>query len=81
MTECNQSSFGFKAFGSREIVARFEGGTISSEGGVLLLRETDKRIHLLRRLAECFLDGRAPWMVRHPILDRVSQRVYGLALG
>jgi Transposase DDE domain group 1 len=81
MTECNQSSFGFEAFGSREIVARFDGGTISSDGGALLLRETDKRINLLPRLAECFLDGRAQGMVRHPILDMVSQRVYGLALG
>src|SRR6266496_1677924 len=81
MTECTQSAFGFEAFGSREVVARFDGGTISSDGGVLLLRETDKRINLLTRLAECFLDGRAQWMVKHPILDMVSQRVYGLALG
>jgi hypothetical protein len=81
MTECTQSGFGFKAFGSREIVARFDGGTISSDGGVLLLRETDQRINLLTRLADCFLDGRAQRMVRHPILDMVSQRVYGLALG
>ena len=81
MTECTQSNFGFKAFGSREIVARFDGGTISSDGGALLLREADKRINLLARLAECFLDGRAQWMVRHSILDMVSQRVYGLALG
>jgi hypothetical protein len=81
MTECSQSNFGFKAFGSREIVARFDGGTISSDGGALLLREADKRINLLARLAECFLDGRAQWMVRHSILDMVSQRVYGLALG
>jgi Transposase DDE domain group 1 len=81
MTECTQSSFGFKAFGSREIVARFDGGTISSDGGALLLRETDKRLNLLARLSQCFLDGRAQWMVRHSVLEMVSQRVYGLALG
>jgi len=81
MTECIESSFGFEAFGSREIVARFDGGSISSDGGALLLREVDKRIHLLARLSECFLDGRAQWMVRHPIRDMVAQRVYGLALG
>jgi hypothetical protein len=81
MTQCTQCGFGFEAFGSREIVARLDGGTISSDGGVLLLRETDKRISLLARLSECFLDGRAQWMVRHPIRDMVSQRVYGLALG
>ena len=81
MTECIQSSFGFKGCGSREIVARFDGGTISSDGGALLLRETDKRLNLLPRLAECFLDGRAQWMVQHSIQEMVSQRVYGLALG
>ena len=81
MTECTQSSFGFEAFGAREIVARFDGGTISSDGGALLLRETDKRLNLLARLSQCFLDGRAQWMVRHSVLEMVSQRVYGLALG
>jgi hypothetical protein len=81
MTECNQSSFGFEACGSREIVARFDGGTISSDGGALLLRQTDKRLNLLPRLAECFLDGRNPDLVEHSVLEMLSQRVYGLALG
>jgi hypothetical protein len=81
MTECNQSSFGFEACGSREIVARFDGGTISSDGGAFLLRQTDKRLNLLPRLAQCFLDGRNQGMVDHTILEMLSQRVYGLALG
>jgi Transposase DDE domain group 1 len=81
MTECNQSSFGFEACGSREIVARFDGGTISSDGGALLLRQTDKRLNLLPRLAECFLDGRNPDLVEHSVLEMLSQRIYGLALG
>src|SRR5580704_6566796 len=81
MTECNQSSFGFEACGSREIVARFDGGTISSDGGALLLRQTDKRLNLLARLAECFLDGRNQEYVEHSLLERWSQRIYGLALG
>jgi hypothetical protein len=81
MTECNQSSFGFEALGSRKIVARFDGGTISSDGGAFLLRQTDRRLNLLPRLAECFLDGRNPNMVDHPIAEMLSQRVYGLALG
>jgi hypothetical protein len=81
MTECNQSRFGFEAFGSREIVAQFDGGTISSDGGALLLRQTDQRLNLLPRLAECFLDGRNPWQVEHSIAEMLSQRIYGLALG
>ncbi len=81
MTECNQSGFGFEAFGSREIVARFDGGTISSDGGALLLRQTDKRLNLLPRLAECFLDGRCQDRVEHSIAEMLAQRIYGLALG
>ena len=81
MTECNQSGFGFEAFGSREIVARFDGGTISSDGGALLLRQTDKRLNLLPRLAECFLDGRCRDRVEHSIAEMLAQRIYGLALG
>src|ERR1700740_2163536 len=81
MTECSQSSFGFEALGSREIVARFDGGAISSDGGALLLRQTDRRLNLLARLAECFLDGRNQEQVEHSILEMLSQRIYGLALG
>jgi len=81
MTDCTQSGLGFEACGSREIVARFDGGTISSDGGAFLLRQTDRRLHLLPRLAECFLDGRNPEQVEHSILEMLSQRIYGLALG
>jgi len=81
MTECNESSFGFEACGSREIVARFDGGTISSDGGAFLLRQTDQRLNLLPRLAQCFLDGRNQALVEHSVLEMLSQRVYGLALG
>jgi len=62
-------------------VARFDGGTISSDGGALLLRQTDQRLNLLSRLAECFLDGRDPERVEHSVQEMVSQRVYGIALG
>ena len=81
MTECNQSSFGFKASGKREIVARFDGGTISSDGGAFLLRQADQRLNLLARLAGCFLDGRNQNQVEHSIQEMLSQRIYGLALG
>src|ERR1700687_2313523 len=81
MTECNQSNFGFEAAGRREIVARFDGGTISSDGGAFLLRQTDQRLNLLPRLAECFLDGRNQNLVEHTVAEMLSQRIYGLALG
>jgi hypothetical protein len=81
MTECTQSTFEFASHFSRQVVARFDGGTITTDGGGLLLRETDRRLKLLPRLAECFLDGRSPLLVEHSVEQLVSQRVYGLALG
>src|SRR6202050_4850377 len=81
MTDCIQPGFGFEACGKREIVARFDGGTISSDGGAFLLRQTDQRLNLMARLAECFLDGRDQDLIEHTIQEMLAQRIYGLALG
>jgi len=81
MTECTQSTFEFASHFSRQVIARFDGGTITTDGGGLLLRETDRRLNLLPRLAECFLDARSPLLVEHTVEQLVSQRIYGLALG
>jgi Transposase DDE domain group 1 len=80
-TECTQSSFEFARAWSRSVVARFDGGKISSNAGGLLLREVDRRIGLLKRLSECFLDGRTQSRVRHSVREMLAQRVYGLTLG
>ncbi|HEV3041542.1 MAG TPA: IS1380 family transposase [Candidatus Angelobacter sp.] len=66
---------------AREVVARLDGGTISSDAGGLLLRQTDERLNLLPRLAQCFLDGRDQDLVEHSLEQMLAQRVYGLALG
>ncbi len=81
MTECIQSSFEFAGAWSRSVMARFDGGQITSHAGGLLLREVDGRIGLLDRLSECFLDGRSQTRVRHSVREMLAQRVYGLALG
>jgi Transposase DDE domain group 1 len=81
MTECTQEWFSFAAHFSRRVEAGFTAGQVSSDGGALLLRETDRRINLLGRVAACFLDGRSPLLVRHQLSEMLSQRIYGLALG
>jgi hypothetical protein len=63
------------------MVAKFDGGTMTSDGGVLLLGAVEKRIKLLERFAECFIDSRDARFVEHPVRQLVSQRVLGLALG
>ena len=61
--------------------AGFTGGQVSSDGGALLLRETDRKINLLDRLAACFTDGRDAQRIAHGVGQMLSQRIYGLALG
>src|SRR6267378_3924428 len=81
MTECNQSAFPFEAHCSRQVVARFDGAQTSTEGGVLLLRQADHKIELLKRVASCFIDARDPQRVAHGLSEMLAQRIYGLALG
>ncbi len=81
MTECNQEAFAFTAHFSRRVEAGFTAGQVSSDGGSLLLRETERKIKLLGRLAACFTDGRRPLLVKHQLTEMLSQRIYGLALG
>ena len=81
LTECTQSSFEFGGAWSRSVLARFDGGEITSHAGGLLLREVDRQIKLLNRLSECFLDGRTQSRVKHSVREMVAQRIYGLALG
>src|SRR3954468_24629907 len=81
MTECTQSRLPFDNHGSREVVAEFSGGTMTSDSGALLLRETDRRMKLLARFSQCFLDGRNPALVQHPVEQMLAQRIYSLALG
>jgi hypothetical protein len=81
MTECSQKTFAFTAHFSRRVEAAFGAGHVSSDGGSLLLREADRKINLLGRLAGCFTDGRMPLLVKHRLPEMLSQRIYGLALG
>jgi Transposase DDE domain group 1 len=81
MTECTQSRLPFANHGSREVVAEFSGGTMTSDSGALLLRQTDRRMKLLARFSQCFLDGRNPALVQHPVEQMLAQRIYSLALG
>jgi hypothetical protein len=63
------------------VVARFDGGDITSDAGGLLLSEVDRRIGLLDGFAACFTDHRDPARVEHGVDELVRQRVLALALG
>ena len=81
MTECTESSFPFAPHFSRDVVARFDGGQITTEAGALLLRPVEQRTGILRQFAACFRDFRRADLVEHSVSELVRQRVYGIALG
>ena len=80
-TDCQQDSFQFQALGARQVVVDFSGGQLSSDGGVLLLRELDRSLGLTRSVAACFQDRRNPDLITHTVAELVAQRIFGLALG
>lgn len=80
-TECTRQVCQFQSLKGRQIVAQFNGGKITSDGGGLLLREVENRTGILRSFAECFRDERDPRLIEHSKEELIRQRVYALALG
>src|SRR5487761_939124 len=80
-TECSGKPFECQPLGKRQVRAGFDGGTITSDGGGLLLREVEKRTGIVERFAACFTDHRDGERIEHTVKELVAQRVYGLALG
>jgi Transposase DDE domain group 1 len=71
----------FDALGPRQVLASFDGGDISSDGGALLLRQVEQVTGIIRQFAACFTDHRDPEKIEHPLEHLIAQRVYALALG
>src|SRR4051812_21926578 len=81
MPKCTDGRGGFGRIGRRVIQANFDGGDISSDGGLLLLRQADERIGLSRAAAAVLSDRRAPTRITHTLRDLLAQRIYGLCCG
>ena len=71
----------FADYGKRVVFAAFDGGEITSDAGVLLLRERARRIRLFERMAGCFTDHRDRERLTHALPALLAQRVCGMALG
>lgn len=79
---CRQSFFEFQDHNGRKVVADFDGGHLSSDGGgTLLLRELELRTGTIRRLSGCFRDGRDPARIEHSVEALLRQRIGALSLG
>jgi Transposase DDE domain group 1 len=80
-TECSQSSFEFHSLNQRKVIAKFDGGNITSDAGILLLREVEKRTGWIAGLAKCFSDYRDARWIEHTVEELLAQRLYGMCLG
>lgn len=81
MPNCTGQQMLFGRLGRREIEANFQGGALSSDGGVMLVRQVDCKIGLSAAVAAALSDPRAPERITHPLRDLVAQRLYGLCCG
>ena len=80
-TQCTSTQMEFQSFGRRSVVGRFDGGRLTSDAGGVLLREVNRQLDLLPRMAACFTDHRHAGMIEHTLTELLAQRLYGLALG
>jgi hypothetical protein len=81
MPKCTKDKIDFGRFGRRVIEADFSGGDLSSDGGLLLLRQVDRHLGLSRAAAAAIPDPRDPERIWHSLHDLLAQRLYGLCCG
>jgi hypothetical protein len=73
--------FSFPAVGGKKITATFDGGRLTSDGGVLLLAQAERAMGICRRLAACIADPRDPTRVTHRLDDILRARVFAITCG
>ena len=81
MAECYQTEWSFPSCKSRKVRVDFAGGEVSSDGGVLLLREVDRKLNLLGRAARALPEKRRAVFCEYSQADLLRQRVFGLVQG
>ena len=85
MPECTEDlgsqKIEFGRVGRRVVEGRFDGGSMTSDGGVMLLGEVDRKLVLMDAAARCIADPRDPALIKHRVVDMLRQRVYALAQG
>ncbi|CAM5207704.1 Transposase DDE domain group 1 OS=Bosea thiooxidans OX=53254 GN=SAMN05660750_03391 PE=4 SV=1 [Bosea thiooxidans] len=81
MTDDTVSPFSFPVVGRKKITAAFDGGRLSSDGGVMLLAQAERRLGIASRLAALMPDRRAPAGVTHAMADMIRARIFAIACG
>ncbi len=81
MPDCTSKQIDFEPFGRRRVEVNFDGGAVSSDGGLPLLRKLERRLGLLEAVARTLADPRDPERIEHTLGDMLRQRVFGLVQG
>ena len=81
MTDDNLPPFSFPAVSRKQVTAAFDGGRLTSDGGVMLLAMADRRLGVAERLARCFPDRRDPARITHTLADMIRARVFAISCG
>ena len=72
---------GLSPISGKTVIAKFDGGLLSSDGGVLVLREVEQRLRVADRLAACMVDPRAPDLITHSLADVIRFRLLMIGAG
>lgn len=81
MTQCKLNRPKLKRLRRQAVEVDFEGGTLTSDGGLVLLREVDRRLDLIRRIDQAIPDPRDPMYTAHPQHEILTSRIFGIAAG
>lgn len=81
MIDDTSRPFSFPAIGRKKVTAAFDGGRITSDGGVMLLAEAERRLGIAAKLAAAIPDGRDASRVTHPLADILRARIFAIACG
>jgi hypothetical protein len=81
MMDDTTAAFSFPAVERKKVTAAFDGGRITSDGGVMLLAMAERRLGIADRLARCFPDRRDPSRVTHSFADMIRARIFAIGCG
>lgn len=81
LTNCNSNKFNLGSLKGRKVIANFNGGRITSDAGIVLLAELDKKLKITKKFAKCFQDYRDSSYTNYSVHQLLAQRIYGISLG
>ena len=81
LTDDNLLPFSFPCVGRKKVTADFDGGRLTSDGGVMLLSMAERRLGVAERLARCLPDRRDPARITHTLADMIRARIFAISCG